>query len=284
MHVRYMLALVAAFAFTTNVPGVARFHSLAFGSPVPAAASEPPPAAPQHPVGTHTGRLGDRSKIEIIRYVDGEYAKAVLALPHSKNGFAIHVGKPVDVKRLQDMVRTDGLVADPGDKVQITKISFDSKKIVFEINGGGKKHFHLRDHLQVSMGMGATPVGTDSHPEEGRGTSLILDFGRTVPDMSPEEVKEQLAPLLDFKGESSAAVNWVDTLPPEFRKDIANHEAAVGMDEQMVLAALGRADRKVRERDPQGNETEDWIYGDPPAKTTFVTFMAGKVVRVKVFE
>jgi len=51
----------------------------------------------------------------------------------------------------------------------------------------------------------------------------------------------------------------------------------------MVIAALGRPEHKVRERDPDGNDTEDWIYGDPPAKTTFVTFASGKVIRVKEF-
>ena len=32
----------------------------------------------------------------------------------------------------------------------------------------------------------------------------------------------------------------------------------------MVIAALGRPDRKVREQDSEGNDTEDWIYGRPP--------------------
>ncbi|MGH9771010.1 MAG: hypothetical protein ACRD4Q_04835, partial [Candidatus Acidiferrales bacterium] len=100
----------------------------------------------------------------------------------------------------------------------------------------------------------------------------------------PDDLKKQLSPLLDFSGETSAALNWIDTIPPEFRKDIGNHQAAVGMDEEMVIAALGRPEQKVRERDPDGNETEDWIYGNPPAKTTFVTFMARRVVRVKEFE
>jgi hypothetical protein len=51
----------------------------------------------------------------------------------------------------------------------------------------------------------------------------------------------------------------------------------------MVLAAMGRPERKVRERDADGNETEDWIYGTPPDKTVFVTFQGDKVVRVRQF-
>jgi hypothetical protein len=39
----------------------------------------------------------------------------------------------------------------------------------------------------------------------------------------------------------------------------------------------------VREKSPEGNETEDWIYGSPPARTTFVTFAGDTVIRVKEF-
>ena len=56
--------------------------------------------------------------------------------------------------------------------------------------------------------------------------------------------------------------------------------AEVGMDHDMVTAAMGRPERKVRERDADGNDTEEWIYGTPPEKTTFVTFVGDKVVRV----
>ena len=52
----------------------------------------------------------------------------------------------------------------------------------------------------------------------------------------------------------------------------------------MVLAAMGRPEKKVRQRDQEGNETEDWIYGKPPARTTFVTFIGEKVIRVKEFD
>ena len=70
----------------------------------------------------------------------------------------------------------------------------------------------------------------------------------------------------------------------EFKQAITDHEAIVGMNHEMVLAALGRPEHKVRERDPDGTETEDWIYGTPPARTTFVTFTGDKVIRVKEFD
>ena len=101
--------------------------------------------------------------------------------------------------------------------------------------------------------------------------------------MSPEDLKQELSALLDFS-KHSATVNWIDTLPPQFQRGIKNRQAVVGMDREMVIAALGRPGRKVRERNRQGDETEDWIYGDPPAKTVFVTFEGDKVIRVEEFD
>jgi hypothetical protein len=55
------------------------------------------------------------------------------------------------------------------------------------------------------------------------------------------------------------------------------------MDHDMVLAAMGRPDRKVREKAADGSEIEDWIYGKPPAKTIFVSFEGDKVTQVQQF-
>jgi hypothetical protein len=51
----------------------------------------------------------------------------------------------------------------------------------------------------------------------------------------------------------------------------------------MVVAAVGKPDHKVRERDPDGNDIEDWIYGQPPSKTVFVRFTGDKVTSIKQF-
>jgi hypothetical protein len=102
--------------------------------------------------------------------------------------------------------------------------------------------------------------------------------------MSADDLMTDLQVFLDFTKEHSGAVNWLDTLPPQFKEAIQDHQALEGMNHDMVLAALGRPGHKVRERDPDGSETEDWIYGSPPARTTFVTFIGDKVVRVKEFD
>lgn len=227
--------------------------------------------------------LQSGSRMEIIRYVDGEFAKALKPLPAGKDGLKFNPTVGLNPKTLNKSLQSQGAAIQPGDTVRITRIEFRTKVIVIELNGGGTKHFHIMQHLQIGVG-GTTPEQpAPGNPQEGNGSTLFLDYGRTIPDMSPDDLKKQLSPLLDFASRS-AAVNWVDTLPPEFKQAIQDRRAMVGMDHEMVLAALGRPDHKVRERDPQGDETEDWIYGDPPARTVFVTFEGDKVIRVKDFD
>ena len=84
--------------------------------------------------------------------------------------------------------------------------------------------------------------------------------------MTPQDLKNYLASMLDFSNPHSAAVQWIDTLPPDIQQAIKDKRAIVGMDREMVLAAVGRPDRKVREREEDGNETEDWIYGTRPPR------------------
>ncbi len=78
-------------------------------------------------------------------------------------------------------------------------------------------------------------------------------------------------------------MQWIDTLPPDIKKAIQDKRAIVGMDREMVVAAIGKPEHKVRERDEDGNEIEDWIYGQPPSKTIFVRFLGDRVTSVKEF-
>jgi hypothetical protein len=227
--------------------------------------------------------LRPESRILLIRYVDGEFAKLVLSLPAGKKGFRISPGTPVNKQKLSDALRLYGTAASQGDTVQITGVEFRSQEVVFQINGGSKKHFNWRQHVQIGVGNTETPPPEASGPPAVSGATLILDYGRPVPDMSPDDLKSDLSTFLDFSKQHSAAVNWIDTLPPQFQDAIKDHRAVVGMDQEMVLAAMGRPEHKVREKSPEGNETEDWIYGNPPARTTFVTFAGDTVIRVEEF-
>jgi hypothetical protein len=236
--------------------------------------------------------IREQSRLLIIRYVSGEFAKVVTPLPGGKKGFHFKAGAPVDQDQLRRALMAGGAALNVGDSVQITKVEFHGSELMLDINGGPRGHTSWRDHVQIGMG-GGLPVSTSTSTTPGdngtpvvvakAGATIYLDFGRSLPDMSPEQVKSYLGRVLDFSKQRSAAVQWADSLPPKVREAIAEKRADIGMDHDEVTAALGRPQRKVRERDADGNDIEDWIYGTPPAKTTFVRFEGDKVVRVSEY-
>jgi hypothetical protein len=237
--------------------------------------------------------LQETSKLELIRYVSGEFAKATRALPAGKEGFIHYVGKPVSEELLQRAVATHGAAVNVGDNAQITKLEFHEHSILVDVNGGGRGKRHWRDHIQIGMG-GTIPTArtTTTTPEQengppgiqpGMGSSILLEFGKALPDLTPDELKRILTPFLDFAKQRSASVNWVDTLPPEMKRAIRERRPSVGMDREEVVAAIGKPEHKVRERDSEGNEIEDWIYGQPPSKTVFVRFMGDRVTSIKQY-
>jgi len=304
MYYRTTIAIAALVFLCANAPDETRARG---ALPIISDLGPPPALPPSEPateiymsVAQRPGQSADlrpQSRIEIIRYVSGEFAKVVKPLPAGKKGYKVPVGKPIDDKNLQTALRFQGIAARPGDTVQITSIEFHPKEIIIEVNGGGHKKFNLRDHLQIGMSGGGGPgVPTTTAPpaaqapppggglQPGVGAELILEYGRPVPDMSAEDLMHDLNYFLDFSKEHSAAVDWVESLPPQFKQAIKDHTALEGMDHEMVLASLGRPDHKVRETRPGGEQTEDWIYGSPPAKTLFVTFSGDRVVKVKQYD
>jgi hypothetical protein len=248
-----------------------------------------PQTQPKPATGGKNATLTDDDKLTLIRSVSGEFAKAVKALPAGKEGFIVNVGKPLSEDLLNSAVATHGAAISTGDKVQITKLEFQNHQIIVDLNGGGRGKKRLRDRIHIEMGGIPTVTSTsqqDSGPpglQPGAGSTLFLEFNKTLPDLSPEDLKKLLAPFLDFTKQRSASVQWFDTLPIEMRKAITDRKAAVGMDREMVVAAIGKPDHKVRERDQEGNDIEDWIYGQPPSKTVFVRFVGDHVTSVKQF-
>lgn len=244
------------------------------------------PSAKKASANKPTGKLTHNGKLAIVRYVDGEYAKVVRPLPSVKPGFRLKAGQKVDQQDLDAALMRSLPAANPGDTVQITHIKFDSKKIIVEINGGSSPHKSWRQRIHISVGgsIPTTRVVKNQPPGlEKAGATLILEFDGAVPNVSPDQVKKYLSPFLNFAGQRSAAQNWIQTIDPKFRKAIQHRTAVVGMNRDMVLAALGRPAHKVREFKPNGTETEDWIYGRPPGTTIFVTFIGNNVVSVRRF-
>ncbi|HMD42349.1 MAG TPA: hypothetical protein VKH45_04685 [Candidatus Acidoferrum sp.] len=248
-------------------------------------------AAPAPPKSGTT--LSEASKLALIRYVSGEFAKARKPLPGGKDGFIIFVDKPLNLEYLDRAVANHGAAINTGDNVQISNLEFRDNSIVVDLNGGGRPKKHWRDRIQI--GMGGMPVPQTTTPQDpqqeqgppgvqpGMGATIYVDFPQHVPELSPDQLKEILAPFLDFTKVRSASVHWIDTLPTATQKAITERHAIIGMDRDEVIAAMGKPDRKVRERDTNGNDTEDWIYGHPPDKTIFVKFTSEKVSAIKQF-
>jgi hypothetical protein len=234
--------------------------------------------------------LQDTSKLSLIRYVSGEFAKAVKPMPAGKEGFLINVGKPLNAELLDRAVANHGAAVNTGDQVQITRLEFRAHQIVVDVNGGGRGKKRWRDHIQVSMGGTMPSVQSASTQDQGppgmqpgMGSTIFLEFSKPIPDLSPDDLKQLLAPFLNFAKERSAALQWFDTLPPEMKKAIQERKPVLGMDREEVVAAIGKPDHKVRERDTDGNDIEDWIYGQPPSRTVFIRFIGDRVTGIKQF-
>ena len=235
--------------------------------------------------------LSEESKLNLIRYVSGEFAKALKPMPAGKEGFLLFIDKPLNQEVLDRAVATHGAAVNTGDRVQITGLTFRAHSIVVDVNGGGKGKHHWRDHIQIGMGGGMPTMKTTTTQQAsgpagvqpGMGSTIFLEFSKTVPDLAPDDLKKLLGPFLNFAKERSAAVQWFDTLPPEMKKAIQDRRPAVGMDREEVVAAIGKPEHKVRERDSDGNDIEDWIYGQPPSKTVFVRFSGDHVTSIKQF-
>ena len=171
-----------------------------------------------------------------------------------------------------------GVSARPGDRVTVTKITFNKDRLILEFNGGPDlPHKYLR-HLELGAGGGFVPVARDNG-EQPTGSRLTLIFAGGVPNVTGDEVKALIAPIVGF-GEKSPLEAYVETLPPLLKKAILDHRVLVGMDRDMVLHALGSPVQKVRERD-ESRPFEEWIYGTPPEKTEFVRLQGNRVTRVE---
>jgi hypothetical protein len=88
-----------------------------------------------------------------------------------------------------------------------------------------------------------------------------------------------LSPIFDFS-KHSATEDYVASLPEPIKKAIHEQRAVAGMNKEQVMLAMGHPRNKSRET-KDGDEIEDWVYGEPPGKMIFVRFDEGKVVRVR---
>ena len=225
-----------------------------------------------------TPKLTAEDRLLLIRALTAEYATAKAPLPRSKKALAIETTGAYDKKAWDAIGKEFGPAARVGDLVMVSKVSIEDDKLVLEINGGFRGGRKWYERIEVGTGTRTTPIGRSQSNAPG-GTSIALLFHKPLPPLKPEEVKKMLAPVLDFE-KRSVTQSFVESLPPPLQAAVKEKRATEGMDRDTVLLALGKPVRKVREV-VDGEELEDWIYGAPPGKITFVTFQGNKVIRVK---
>jgi hypothetical protein len=223
-------------------------------------------------------KLSVDERLEIERGLTAEFATMKVILPRSKKPLVIRSSGQYDRGAWDRALQDGGPAARLGDEIQITRVQIESNKIVFEINGGTKTG-HWYDHVQVGMGGGMSPVATNQNAQAANGSHVELVFPGSVPSLKAVQIRQMLSPIFDFE-KHSASEQYMDKLPAPIKKAIKDQRAIQGMDKDQVLLALGKPRNKSRETNADGDEIEDWVYGEPPGKMTFVRFDEGKVIKV----
>jgi hypothetical protein len=216
--------------------------------------------------------------IELIRGLSSEIAVTKVPLPRGKHGVSVDSSGKLDQAKADTELRYNGTAIGPGMPVEITKITFKNKELLFEINHGGKSGKKWYQHIEIGMGGATQPIAPANQPVLANGSYISLQAPGPVDKLTVPQVKKLLATVLDFE-RHSPTVLYSPALPPKFNDAIKKHEVLIGMDHDAVLSSKGPPDRKVREAHDDGSEQEDWIYGLPP-HVLFVTFDGDTVVKV----
>ena len=228
-------------------------------------------------------KITEEDRLRIVRGLTAEYANAKVVFPMSKKPLEVKAdGGWNQAKWSEAMQKSAAPAVKKGDQLQITRVMVNDDNIVMEINGGLKDGRSWKDRIQVGMGsgrnMGGVPIGSG---QLSAGTAIVLQFDKPLEaELEVAQIKKLLDPIMQFDLRSATEV-FVENLPPEIQEAIKNKKAVEGMDREQVMLALGRPRYKSRET-KDGNDFEDWVFGQAPGRITFVTFGgAGKVVKVK---
>lgn len=224
--------------------------------------------------------LSKDARIGLIRGLTSEIAVTKISLPRGKHGVVLDAQGILDQAEADRELRDNGPAILPGMPVEITKLIFKPNRIVFEINGGGKRGKKWYQRIEIGVGTQTMPIAQQP-PVLTYGSWIALKLPEKTKDLSVQKAKDLLASALDFSRQSPTVL-YSPALPPEFKEAIKKHQVLVGMDHDAVLSAKGPPDRKVREDRPDGTEEEDWIYGLPP-HVLYVIFEGDTVTRVHQF-
>ncbi len=203
--------------------------------------------------------------------------------PMGRTGLTLRDGKLTPSgEQLRQMMALWGPAAKPGDMARISDVTIKNDYIRFEINGGPLKKQKWYEHITIVGADAQVPVKPSDPSTNARGSFVDLYFDNYVPEMTGPELKRLLRPVFDFDSKSARDA-YLETVSPKLKEAIVNHHVLVGMNQEMVIYAMGRPPKKVREKANEV-EYEEWIYGTPPDDVDFVRFVGDEVVRVETMK
>lgn len=226
--------------------------------------------------------LDPKSRIDLLRFLQADQGFAMRPFPRGHHGLTLAANGKLEPagEAYLSMVTSNGLSAKPGDRLVITDVKIDHSKIIFQLNGGpDAKHRFLR-HIQLGTGTNMGPVTPQGDDQDPTGARLTLTFHDRIPNLTGKQVEALLAPLISFEVKTPIQA-FTDTLPPQLKQAILDHNVMVGMSTDMVLFSKGQPRKKIREMDGQ-MPFEEWIYGQPPSDIEFVRINGNRVIRVEI--
>lgn len=250
----------------------------------PAAPVQPPEAATAPPIPQDAPRMSKQTRYEIIRDFETQIVYSRTAFPMGTNGIKLKDGvTSPSGPELQQALALWGPAVKPGDPAHISFVQIKDDHIHFDINGGPVHRKKWYQHIQVSGANGQTvSTGPNESQPNPHGTYLDIYFDKYVPEMTAQQLRDVLLPVLDFNARNKEQA-YLDTLPPKVKQAVQEHRLLVGMNPEMVLHSRGKPPKKVREKDGDV-DFEEWIYGEPPADVDFVRIIGEEVVRIETMK
>jgi hypothetical protein len=238
---------------------------------------------PPAPIPPNAPRISRQTRYEIIRDFETRLVYARTAFPMGTKGVRLKDGVLTpNGEELQQMLSLWGPAVKPGDPAHISFVQIKDDHIHLEINGGPIHRKKWYEHIEVAGANGPVQSSPNEPQSNPHGSCVDLYFDKHVPEMTTGQLRELLYPVLDFNAKNKEQA-YLDTVPPKVKEAIVAHRVLVGMNQEMVLHAKGKAPKKVRERDGE-TEYEEWIYGEAPADVDFVRFVGDEVVRVETMK
>ena len=239
---------------------------------------------PTGPVAANAPRMSKQTRYEIIKDFETQIVYSRTAFPMGARGLNLREGVvSPQGQELQQLLAIWGPSIKPGDPAHISYVRIKDDHIHFDLNGGPVHRKKWYQHIQVSGANGTpVPLSNDQSTDNPHGSYLDVYFEKYVPEMSAAQLRELLLPVLDFKARSKEEA-YLDTVPPKAKEAIKAHHVLVGMNTEMVIHAVGKPPKKVRERDGD-TDYEEWIYGQAPQDVDFVRIIGDEVVRVETMK